>query len=542
MFPRQVKERNARRRMDGEDSRIERVQVEVESKNDRFVIDTKNYSQQYSPFYNRRLAAMGTTLRQGASRKWGDAAPILTKIIDSEIMDLADGEKPKECVLIGTLFKEMKQRGSVLDAFQESNGLSALPQAPGNISAESDFLVLEDDSGRIALGGSILSHVGELTTGIVVAVKGCERTLGTFEVSEWLYHGDAAALISASRSSNENTTMEVEQEDPVYILLMSGLNVGSSKEKGLEMQMLFDFISGRLGSEEDVVKASRIARVVVAGDSVSQSDSADLGKDRYTSSKVQSELAAPVKRLDVLLAQVLGSCPVDLMPGKLDPVNVSLPQQALHTCLLPHSARFNSLSLTTNPYDIQLRMPGSKPQSSSSSSLAGGVVRVMGHSGQPVTDILRQTSCPDVAAEGVDDDGSNMVVAEGHVDDDASTNRRDLALRALKHTLQWGHLAPTAPDTLACYPFVDSDPFLVPLNAAEDPSAPHVLFAGNQSQFATELYAPDIIDGKSKTRLVCIPKFSKTQEVVLVNVNSPSLECHTMSFSQFADQPQTNTP
>jgi hypothetical protein len=29
-------------------------------------------------------------------------------------------------------------------------------------------------------------------------------------------------------------------------------------------------------------------------------------------------------------------------------------------------------------------------------------------------------------------------------------------------TLQARHLAPTAPDTLACYPFTDADPFVLP--------------------------------------------------------------------------------
>ena len=46
--------------------------------------------------------------------------------------------------------------------------------------------------------------------------------------------------------------------------------------------------------------------------------------------------------------------------------------------------------------------------------------------------------------------------------------------------LRWGHLAPTAPDTLATYPFSDQDPFILD-------AAPHVLFAGNQPEFATRV-------------------------------------------------------
>ena len=41
-------------------------------------------------------------------------------------------------------------------------------------------------------------------------------------------------------------------------------------------------------------------------------------------------------QLDSVLSSVLGSVPVDLMPGASDPSNCVLPQQPLHPCLLPH--------------------------------------------------------------------------------------------------------------------------------------------------------------------------------------------------------------
>ena len=53
-------------------------------------------------------------------------------------------------------------------------------------------------------------------------------------------------------------------------------------------------------------------------------------------------------------------------------------------------------------------------------------------------------------------------------------------LRMLEHVLEWGHLAPTAPDTLTAYSFSDKDPFVIE-------SAPHVLFAGNQPSFQSKL-------------------------------------------------------
>ena len=50
----------------------------------------------------------------------------------------------------------------------------------------------------------------------------------------------------------------------------------------------------------------------------------------------------------------------------------------------------------------------------------------------------------------------------------------------LERVLEWGHLVPTAPDTLTAYSFNDKDPFVME-------STPHVLFAGNQPAFATRM-------------------------------------------------------
>lgn len=53
-------------------------------------------------------------------------------------------------------------------------------------------------------------------------------------------------------------------------------------------------------------------------------------------------------------------------------------------------------------------------------------------------------------------------------------------LSILDLSLRWGHLVPTAPDTLTTYPFVDNDPFVVR-------QVPHVFFAGNQPEFGSRL-------------------------------------------------------
>ena len=88
----------------------------------------------------------------------------------------------------------------------------------------------------------------------------------------------------------------------------------------------------------------------------------------------------------------------------------------------------------------------------------------------------------------------------------------------LGRLLEWRHLAPTAPDTLAAYPYFESDPFILE-------ACPHVLFAGGQPAFATALAeAP----GGGSVRLVAVPNFAATGCVVLVNL--ATLACQPIYF------------
>lgn len=63
--------------------------------------------------------------------KWGENALILNKVIDCET--LTEGH---ECILIGTTYKEMKLKPSVLDEFKDMYGISGAVQAVKNYSSE----------------------------------------------------------------------------------------------------------------------------------------------------------------------------------------------------------------------------------------------------------------------------------------------------------------------------------------------------------------------------------------------------------------------
>lgn len=247
---------------------------------------------------------------------------------------------------------------------------------------------------------------------------------------------------------------------------------------------------------------------MIAGNSVVPPNPVTL-KDKFSSQKYKASLSTPSKQFDIWVAQLLSSCYVDVMPGVSDPANIALPQQPFHPCLFPHGSRFSSLERVTNPFQCKLDH-----------------VNILGHSGQPVRDIARvthgdmfswptkshgehqrppfnsagTTSAAAVAVAETDDSASNveedtadntLMIVDGEADLDetvevdpkpkrlkvdfqSATRRLDI----LKKTLEWGHLCPTAPDTLPSYPFSDRDPYIL-----TSENMPQVLFSGNQVQF-----------------------------------------------------------
>lgn len=238
--------------------------------------------------------------------------------------------------------------------------------------------------------------------------------------------------LKSSYSSSSQSIESIVSSNPSYLLFVSDLRVGGNPatdapEVALARQLLVDFISGRLGGPSERALASKITRVIVAGNSVAPTTPVST-RDRFASTKAQQhDLGAPTTQLDLLLVQLLGNCAVDIMPGKLDPTNVSLPQQPLHPCLFKHSSRFDSLNLVPSPYEF---------------SIEG--CAVLGHSGQPTDDILRQTRNTAVSDDVT---ANNKMVVDNVIDGTKQSVGQDSidALNALRKTLVWGHICPTAP-------------------------------------------------------------------------------------------------
>ncbi|KAK7259527.1 hypothetical protein RIF29_25136 [Crotalaria pallida] len=425
---------------------LHRLQSAYGCLDEGFEIGKEAYGgQQYSHIYFARLHLMRTLLYSLVSH-WKPLSPVCT------VLGL---EENKECVIVGTLYKHMKLKPRILDEYAKERSVVPLVK-PHNFVHSDDYLVLEDESGRVKLGGNFISP-SQYVTGLVVALHGMSTVAGEFLVLDVLEAGLPPQI-----------DRPLKPREDKYVVLVSGLSIGSSNSNPLQLQLLIDHITGHLGDVTEQSIASQIVHVVVAGNSVEIPTGLLNGQN--LASKDLSRIAEPIKELDIMLNQIVAGLPLDIMPGPNDPSNFALPQQPLHRCLFPGSSAYNTFRSCTNPHCFELDN-----------------IRFLGTSGQNIDDLQKYSEAKD-------------------------------KLEFMERTLRWRHLAPTTPNTLGCYPFTDRDPFFIE-------SCPQVYFIGNQDKYETR-----IIKGSEGqlVRLICVPKFNETGVAVMLNLRD--LECHPLSF------------
>ncbi|KAK9319682.1 DNA polymerase alpha/epsilon subunit B-domain-containing protein [Lipomyces orientalis] len=431
----------------------------------------KSYEQQYASLYFLRLTVLKPRVSTIAAEAWNGMSILnqRVKAVD-RVLDVRQGEL---CWIVGTVYMEMTLKPNILDEITKEFWTTAPISKDKFADPENDAIMLEDESGRVNLVGSTIKSE-LLVTGCVVAVLGSETTSGDFDVIDIRYPQLAPQLPRPVSTGHERKC----------VALVSGLEVSGDVHESYETSMLIEYLMGELGGSDDSKRASEIIHVIVAGNSFANNRPSPLSRDEengdssqkkkkkygYDSSSYNSK---PTEALDSMLGDLSNSVCVDIMPGDQDPTNYSFPQQPINPAMVPRTRRFlgSGFRSVSNPcwWDVE-------------------GLRILGTGGQPIDDIFKYV-------EGDD------------------------RLKMMEYSLRWQHCAPTAPDTLWSYPFRDCDPFILH-------ETPHLFFAGNQPEFKTKIIEGD--DGQ-RVRLLALPKFSETGQLVLVDVDS--LACEVVTFA-----------
>ena len=475
-----------------------RSEVGVVRGHAKFLLKELSFTQQFSHMYFSRLSRLTPKALETS-----EAAGLLKTLRHSRVLQLQPG---KRGLIVGTLFKQLTSVTSFLreytkelvkleaggedgddeaaeDGDDEAGGMEEVSAPPPSGSAaslvsETDSLIVEDDSGRVELVGLDPS---KFVTGVVLAVVGTLEEKGKLRV-EQVFLPSPAAVLPRTISSKE----------PCYVAFLSGLNVSSSGEVAAATALLVDYLSGNLGNDAVVRQAKAIGRLVIGGNIIEPTadsglkhkirlDHTDHTKPNYD--KSASTSANAMRHADALLRQLAATVEVEVMPGDSDPTNCFQPQQPIHPMLLRNASRQSTLKLVTNPYEATFYAGGN------SANLTGALCLMS--SGQAVDDVKAQSQLD--------------------------------TLEAMESMLRWGLMCPTAPNSLACYPFKGVEPFVID-------QLPHVYVSCNQATLA--IGTAKI--GSSTVRTIAVPCFEKTGQLVLLNLNSSTLDTTVVNFLSMA--------
>ena len=474
--------------------------------------ETKQYEQQFADMYFARLAQLKKPLVRVAKEEWEDfeIAGEQAQRVD-RVLDVRQGQL---CWVVGTIFMDMPLKPNILEDISKEHWIAGPPPRPSYFSADVETQVmLEDESGRLRLSGQMLQST-LLVTGIIVGVLGTENANGDFDVLDIKIPDlpEQPQRWAREEADDEGPDkMEVERDAKASkkIAFISGLDISGTLADTLNLSLLSEYLLGEILVPGDQGFSAQISRLIIAGNSISdvlsnQSNGVMEDSKKSIGRKYGYDSTSynptPTQHLDRFLAELLPTIPITIMSGEHDPANSSLPQQGIHSAMFSHSRNY----ATTQVNEPEEEEPGWFD--SVTNPWDGDVEgwRLLGNSGQPVDDILKY-----IELGGADGQG-----AEGR-------------LEVMESLLRWRNCAPTAPDTLWCYPFQERDQFVIE-------ECPHVFFVGNQPRFDTT-----VITGPAgqKVRLIAIPRFHRTGEMVLLD--SETLEVEVVKFD-IADEEMAN--
>ncbi|CAA9962205.1 DNA polymerase protein [Pyrenophora teres f. maculata] len=445
----------------------------------------RQYTQQFADMYFLRLMQLKKTVKQLAEEAWrGFELDDKKASFVERVLDVRRGEL---CWVVGTVYMEMAGKPNVLDDIEKDNWIADPPHRDTYVSASGgDEMMLEDESGRLRVSGEPLQ--GRVVTGCILAALGTEQDDGSFLVIAIQY---ADLPRQPPRWERDDIALSKQKKEipkrerAGKVAIVSGLELTGADDDAISLDLLVEYLTGEAADPTTQALTSQITRLLIAGGSL-QHGSPILSREDFAAKKAaarhygydaSSYNSAPTERLDDFLSDILPTLPITMLPGTNDPSNVALPQQPLHPALFPKTRLYaeppiesneslNGFDAVTNPW---------------TGDIDG--YRVLGTGGQTVSDLLKYL-------KGV------------------------TPVEAMEKMLRWRCVAPTAPDTLWCYPFQDGDPLMMT-------ECPHIYIAGCQRKFeAKTITGP----AGQKVLLVSVPKFSTSGKIVLVDMESWDVE------------------
>lgn len=446
---------------------------------DRKLTDSKRFhhitgqlfADQYYHIYNARLLRARESLIKTSRFRWGD------EVKNVPLEQLNGSLGTTNVFVFGTLFKLMPQQPSILKELEENKSLGGCVDANVNYTSDMDSLILHETDENVQVVGDIDVH--SHVTGIPVSLLGYQVDGGArFHVNDVCYAGLNLSVFKPERLPQANQYNELQNQ---RLLILSGLEFGFdsilNKEKSSHiieaLKKLKDYVNGEVSEgAKNGFRDTKIVKIIVAGNAVSpgytRAKTELIGASQSRDNRTLNEVFRLFDKFLYSLAQ--SGVEIDIMPGKNDPTSYLLPQQPFHPKILPLCGVLENVRPITNPCLVDYKN-----------------YTILGTSGENIEAIRQYSRIP-------------------------------YSTTIIKNTLEWGHIAPSAPDNLSCVPFKGKDPFIIDF-------VPDIYFAGNQPEFAVTTYSTET---KSKIQIVSVPSFVRTMSCVSIDLSN--LETDLINF------------
>lgn len=124
---------------------------------------------------------MKPSVREVAEIKWSEDRDIVY------VNNILDTKPNQLTVVIGTIFKEMPLKPSILKNILGVLGTRKFKN--GQYVSEEDYVVLEDNSGRVRIKRNAIFAPEHFSTGSILALKGIVDKNGFFDVKDYCFAG-----------------------------------------------------------------------------------------------------------------------------------------------------------------------------------------------------------------------------------------------------------------------------------------------------------------------------------------------------------------